>query len=36
MAIKLSGGQIYDPAHQVDGEIKDLYIVDGKLKSSFV
>lgn len=33
MAIKLSGGTVYDPAHQVDGVKKDLYIVDGKLKS---
>ena len=34
MAIKLSGGEIYDPAHQIDGENKDLYIVDGKLKKN--
>ncbi len=32
MAIKLTGGEIYDPAHQIDGEHKDLYIVDGKIK----
>jgi len=34
MAIKLSGGEIYDPVHQLDGEIKDLYIVDGKLQNN--
>ena len=31
MAVKLSGGIIYDPAHQIDGEQKDLYIIDGKI-----
>ena len=31
MAIKLTGGEIYDPAHQVDGKQQDLYIVDGKI-----
>lgn len=31
MAIKLTGGQIYDPAHQVDGEIRDLYIVNDEV-----
>jgi len=31
MAIKLTGGEIYDPAHQVDGKKQDLYIVDGKV-----
>jgi len=31
MAIKLSGGKIYDPAHQVDGEQRDLYIVGEKI-----
>ena len=29
MAIKLTGGEIYDPAHQIDGKQQDLYIVDG-------
>ena len=32
MAVKLSGGIIYDPVHRVDGEQQDLYIVDGKLQ----
>jgi formylmethanofuran dehydrogenase subunit A len=34
MAIKLSGGELYDPAHQIDGECKDLFIVDGKIKNT--
>jgi formylmethanofuran dehydrogenase subunit A len=32
MTIKLSGGEVYDPVHQLNGVKKDLYIVDGKLK----
>lgn len=32
MAVKLSGGEIYDPVHQIDGDQQDLYIVDGKLR----
>jgi formylmethanofuran dehydrogenase subunit A len=28
---KLSGGRIYDPAHGVDGAVRDLYIRDGKI-----
>jgi len=31
MAIKLTGGEIYDPAHQIDGKQQDIYIVDGKI-----
>jgi len=31
MLIKLTGGRVYDPAHGVDGAIKDLYIRDGRL-----
>ena len=31
MAIKLTGGEVYDPAHQIDGKQQDLYIVDGKI-----
>ena len=31
MAIQLTGGQVYDPAHQIDGELKDLYIIDDKI-----
>jgi formylmethanofuran dehydrogenase subunit A len=34
MAIKLSSGEVYDPAHQIDGETKDLYIVNGKLQKN--
>ena len=32
MAIKLTGGEIYDPAHQIDGEVKDLVISNGKIQ----
>jgi len=31
MLIKLSGGKIYDPAHGVNGKIKNIYIRDGKI-----
>ena len=31
MFIKLKGGKVYDPAHNIDGEIRDIYIVDGKI-----
>ncbi len=34
MAIKLSGAEIYDPAHKINGERKDLYIVDEKIKTN--
>lgn len=29
--IKLANGKIYDPAHQVDGIIKDIFIRDGRI-----
>jgi len=29
--IKLSGGKIYDPANKVSGEIRDVYVEDGKI-----
>jgi formylmethanofuran dehydrogenase subunit A len=29
--LKISGGKIYDPANGVDGEIKDLWIEDGRI-----
>lgn len=32
MAIKLTGGKIYDPVHQVNGEQADLYIIDDQLQ----
>ncbi|MEJ2454790.1 MAG: formylmethanofuran dehydrogenase subunit A [Candidatus Thiodiazotropha sp.] len=31
MLIKLSGGKVYDPAHAVDGEVRDIYIRDGRI-----
>ncbi len=31
MLIKLSGGKVYDPAHAVDGEVRDVYIRDGRI-----
>jgi formylmethanofuran dehydrogenase subunit A len=31
MLLKLKGGKVYDPANGVDGEIRDLYIRDGRI-----
>ena len=31
MAIKLSGGKVYDPANKVSGEVRDIYVEDGKI-----
>jgi formylmethanofuran dehydrogenase subunit A len=31
MLIKLSGGTVYDPAHGINGEMRDIYILDGKI-----
>jgi len=31
MMIKLTGGKIYDPANQVDGEVRDIYVADGRI-----
>ena len=31
MLTKLTGGKVYDPAHHVDGEIRDIYIRDGRI-----
>ena len=33
MLIKLSGGKVYDPAHQIDGKVMDIYIRDGRIVS---
>ena len=33
MLIKLSGGKIFDPAHQIDGKVMDIYIRDGRIVS---
>jgi formylmethanofuran dehydrogenase subunit A len=31
MIKKLTGGKIYDPAHGVDGEVRDIYVQDGRI-----
>lgn len=31
MLIKLSGGTIYDPAHGIDGKIRDIFVRDGRI-----
>ena len=31
MVIKLTGGKIYDPANKVSGEVRDVYVEDGKI-----
>jgi len=31
MLIKLAGGTVYDPAHQVDGNVMDIYVRDGRI-----
>src|SRR5690606_18915879 len=31
MLIKLSGGTVYDPAHQIDGKVMDIYVRDGRI-----
>ncbi|HXG78207.1 MAG TPA: amidohydrolase family protein, partial [Methyloceanibacter sp.] len=31
MLIKLTGGKIYDPANNVSGEVRDIYVEDGKI-----
>ena len=34
MAIKITGGEVYDPVNKINGKRLDLYIVDGKLKEN--
>ena len=34
MLIKLTGGTVYDPAHGIDGEVRDLYVRDGRIVDS--
>jgi len=34
MLLKLTGGRVYDPANGVDGEIRDLYVRDGRLAAA--
>ena len=31
MNLKLTGGRLYDPAHGVNGEVRDLYVRDGRV-----
>ena len=31
MVIKLSGGKVYDPVNRVSGEVRDIYVDDGKI-----
>ena len=31
MLIKLTGGKVYDPAHGVNGEVRDLWVRDGRV-----
>lgn len=31
MLIKLTGGTVYDPAHAINGQIRDIYIRDGRI-----
>ncbi len=31
MLIKLTGGKVYDPAHGVDGQVRDIYVRDGRI-----
>jgi formylmethanofuran dehydrogenase subunit A len=31
MLTKLTGGRVYDPAHGINGEIRDIYIRDGRI-----
>ena len=29
--LKLSGGTVYDPRHNIDGEVRDLWVQDGRM-----
>ena len=31
MMMRLSGGRVYDPAHGVDGEVRDIWVRDGRI-----
>ncbi|XSG86160.1 MAG: formylmethanofuran dehydrogenase subunit A [Methylohalobius sp. ZOD2] len=31
MLIKLTGGTVYDPAHGIDGQVRDVFIQDGRI-----
>ncbi|MEQ1710021.1 MAG: formylmethanofuran dehydrogenase subunit A [Hyphomicrobium sp.] len=34
MLIKLTGGKIYDPANGINGEVRDIYVRDGRIVSA--
>jgi formylmethanofuran dehydrogenase subunit A len=31
MVLKLKGGRLYDPAHGVNGEVRDIHVRDGRV-----
>ena len=31
MLTKLTGGKVYDPAHGIDGEVRDIHVCDGRI-----
>ena len=31
MVMKLTGGRVFDPAHGVNGEVRDIYVHDGRI-----
>ena len=31
MLIRLNGGKVYDPANNINGEVRDIFIFDGKI-----
>src|SRR5262245_22332776 len=33
MLIKLTGGKVYDPANKISGEVRDIYVEDGRIVS---
>ncbi|MGH8756468.1 MAG: formylmethanofuran dehydrogenase subunit A, partial [Burkholderiales bacterium] len=34
MLLKLTGGKIYDPANQVNGEVRDVFVRDSRIVSA--
>ena len=34
MLIKLTGGTVYDPAHGINGEVRDIFVKDGRIVKS--
>ena len=31
MMLKISGGEVYDPANNIDGDVRDIWIDNGKI-----